>query len=212
LDVLYNFAIPFPGPRKTTFTSSDRTISMPRANKKAIDVYVGERVRRLRMQHGLSEEKLADRLGVTLEQVQTYEQGANPIGPDCLAQIAEIFSVTSSYFFVGAPRVFGLASEAQATISAAHVTIAKFVRSDDGQALASAFERISDGTLRRVPTDHNLLVGEVVVQHREKDSETAEPSAMRISGLGIALIASLGLWVVLGVAVWGALSAWHHGL
>lgn len=116
---------------------------MPRASKKAIDVYVGERVRGLRMQHDLSEEKFADRLGGTLDQVQKYEQGAIHISPNRLAQIAGIFSVTSSYFLEGAPRVSGLGSEAQAAISAYHVG------SDDGQALARAFERISDATLRR---------------------------------------------------------------
>ena len=46
----------------------------------AIDAHVGSRLRMRRMMLGMSQEKLADGLGLTFQQVQKYEKGANRMG------------------------------------------------------------------------------------------------------------------------------------
>ena len=64
-----------------------------------IDVFVGSRVRLRRLMVGMSQEALADRLGVTFQQVQKYEKGTNRISASRLQAIAEVFRVPPSFFF-----------------------------------------------------------------------------------------------------------------
>ena len=68
-----------------------------------IDKHVGSRVRMRRMMLGMSQEKLGDALGLTFQQVQKYEKGANRIGASRLQQISLILQVPVSFFFEGAP-------------------------------------------------------------------------------------------------------------
>jgi transcriptional regulator with XRE-family HTH domain len=63
------------------------------------DVDVGHRVRAMRLEKGMSQGKLGDALGVTFQQVQKYEKGANRIGAGRLQRIAEVFNVPVSAFF-----------------------------------------------------------------------------------------------------------------
>jgi DNA-binding XRE family transcriptional regulator len=48
------------------------------------DIHVGGRVRQGRTLLGLSQEKLGDAVGLTFQQIQKYERGANRIGASCL--------------------------------------------------------------------------------------------------------------------------------
>src|SRR5436190_23724934 len=71
------------------------------------DKHVGARVRMRRMMLGMSQEKLGDALGLTFQQVQKYEKGANRIGASRLQQISNILQVPVSFFFEGAPQAPG---------------------------------------------------------------------------------------------------------
>jgi DNA-binding XRE family transcriptional regulator len=53
-----------------------------------IDIHVGSRMRMRRMALGMSQEKLATALGLTFQQVQKYEKGANRMGSSRLQQAA----------------------------------------------------------------------------------------------------------------------------
>ena len=64
-----------------------------------VDVHVGRRVRVRRTLLGLSQEKLGEALGLTFQQVQKYECGANRISASRLYQIGHILDVPVSYFF-----------------------------------------------------------------------------------------------------------------
>ena len=68
-----------------------------------IDRHVGSRVRMRRMLAGVSQEKLGEALGLTFQQVQKYEKGANRISASRLQQIAKMLEVPVSFFFDGAP-------------------------------------------------------------------------------------------------------------
>lgn len=64
-----------------------------------VDVHVGARVRLRRTLLGMSQEKLGDAIGLTFQQVQKYERGANRIGASRLYELARVLDVPVSYFF-----------------------------------------------------------------------------------------------------------------
>ncbi len=64
-----------------------------------IDVHVGSRVRLRRTLLGLSQEKLGEALGLTFQQVQKYERGANRIGASRLFDLSRVLDVPISFFY-----------------------------------------------------------------------------------------------------------------
>src|SRR5215813_3000746 len=68
----------------------------------SIDKHVGSRVRMRRIMLAMSQEHLADALGVTYQQVQKNEKGTNRIGASRLQQLSEILQVPVAFFFEGA--------------------------------------------------------------------------------------------------------------
>ena len=67
----------------------------------AVDRKLGERVRARRHQLGMNQEKLARLLGVTFQQVQKYETGANRIAASRLFEIAAVLDMPVGRFFEG---------------------------------------------------------------------------------------------------------------
>ena len=68
-------------------------------NPNPIDIHVGGRVRLRRTLLGMSQEKLAQALGLTFQQIQKYERGANRIGSSRLYHLSQILDVPVSFFF-----------------------------------------------------------------------------------------------------------------
>src|SRR5262249_5307405 len=68
------------------------------------DQHVGSRVRMRRKMLAMSQQKLGAALGLTFQQVQKYERGANRIGASRLQQISQILQVPVAFFFEGAPN------------------------------------------------------------------------------------------------------------
>jgi transcriptional regulator with XRE-family HTH domain len=64
-----------------------------------IDVYVGTQIRTRRLLLGMNQEELAQRLGLTFQQVQKYESGANRVSASRLWEIAAILKMPIGYFF-----------------------------------------------------------------------------------------------------------------
>jgi transcriptional regulator with XRE-family HTH domain len=64
-----------------------------------IDVHVGSRVRLRRTLLGMSQEKLGEAIGLTFQQVQKYERGANRIGASRLYDLSRVLDVPVSFFF-----------------------------------------------------------------------------------------------------------------
>lgn len=72
------------------------------SNANSIDRRVGERIRRRRVLLGVTQDQLADALGISYQQIQKYETGANRVSAGRLAQIAEVLEVQPGWFF-GSP-------------------------------------------------------------------------------------------------------------
>ena len=65
------------------------------------DRYVGGRIRERRVMLGLSQQQMADMIGVTYQQTHKYERGINRISAGRLYEIAQVLRVPLSYFFEG---------------------------------------------------------------------------------------------------------------
>jgi transcriptional regulator with XRE-family HTH domain len=81
-----------------------RTLSTARrstARTQDIDRHVGGRVRERRIMLGLTQQQLADLIGVTYQQAHKYERAINRISAGRLFEIAQVLGVPVSYFFTG---------------------------------------------------------------------------------------------------------------
>ena len=112
-----------------------------------IDKHVGSRVRMRRKMLAMSQEQLADALGLSFQQVQKNENGTNRIGANRLQQISHIFQVPVEFFFEGAPNASAPHGSNGSTLSMAHID--DFVSNSDGLRLIGAFMRIDNAAVRR---------------------------------------------------------------
>ena len=111
------------------------------------DKYVGSRVRMRRLMLHMSQERLADQLGLTFQQVQKYEKGTNRISASRLQEISQILEVPVPFFFEGAPQTSVRPHIVGEAPSPAYVT--EFLATSDGLALVDAFRRIKNVSLKR---------------------------------------------------------------
>ena len=77
-----------------------------------VDIYVGERVRQRRGLLGMTQAKLAHALGLTFQQVQKYERGANRISASRLHDLARVLDVSIEHFFDDMPPEVAASSPA----------------------------------------------------------------------------------------------------
>ncbi len=75
-----------------------------------VDVHVGARLRIRRTLLGLSQTSLADAIGLTFQQVQKYERGANRMGSSRLYDLARVLDVPIEYFFDDMPTAVAASS------------------------------------------------------------------------------------------------------
>jgi transcriptional regulator with XRE-family HTH domain len=101
------------------------------------DAEIGQRVRALRLQRGLSQTELGQLISVTFQQVQKYEKGANRISAGRLQRMAEVLDVPVAYFFA-----------VPADTSDAAAEEAGFLRTEGALRLARAYARIKEPGVR----------------------------------------------------------------
>ena len=120
-----------------------------------IDAHVGSRMRMRRMMLGMSQEKLATAFGVSFQQVQKYERGANRMGSSRLQHAASILRVPVSYFFEdGADGPFKSSSD----LAPSYVD--DFVTTSDGLRLMKAFMRLRPALQRGIVALVNEVAGD----------------------------------------------------
>ncbi|MGD9649372.1 MAG: helix-turn-helix domain-containing protein [Dongiaceae bacterium] len=132
-----------------------------KGRKSPVDAHVGSRLRYLRSVTGISQEKLADALGITFQQVQKYESGANRIGASRLFDISQVLSTPINFFFdefdAANVKAFpGVAAPKQAAYQVEPKITA------DINELLRAYNRIKDPKVRKsvVEMVRNLAKGE----------------------------------------------------
>ena len=123
---------------------------MAKKGPNPIDKHVGSRVRMRRLMLGMSQGKLAGGLGLTFQQVQKYEKGANRIGASRLQHLANILQVPIPFFFEGLPPSQDSKSLVENTSPS---DVFEFLATTDGVRLARAFTQIPDAKLRRTIVD-----------------------------------------------------------
>ena len=106
------------------------------------DVQVGESIRAHRLIAGMSQSDLANRIGVSFQQVQKYEKGANRVGAGRLPQIAEIFNIPISALFEAHAHAF----PAKGTEGAAP---ARLIASKSALKLLGSYADIKNSAIRR---------------------------------------------------------------
>lgn len=110
-----------------------------------IDMHVGSQIRLHRKMIGMSQTALADRLGITFQQIQKYEKGTNRVGASRIQGIASILGIkVSALFPTGQSGV-----DQQAAAGEEGLAIETFAASSEGFALNQAFTQIKDVNVRK---------------------------------------------------------------
>ena len=118
-----------------------------------IDRHVGLRIRMRRRELGVSQEKLADSIGLTFQQVQKYERAANRVSASKLWEMARALHTSVNYFYEG----LGPASPEQPGSNAPRDVVQDFLLTSDGLELAAQKVKpgemtgITPGFIKRAP-------------------------------------------------------------
>ncbi len=103
-----------------------------------LDQRVGDRLRSLRLKMGVSQSELGASAGVTFQQVQKYERGANRISASRMIQFAERLGVAPAYFVEG----FGGGSKASGDTIKSARAIESVAASNEGVAVLQAMAQM----------------------------------------------------------------------
>ena len=106
-----------------------------------LDIEVGRRVRALRLEKGMSQEKLGNQLALTFQQIQKYENGTNRIGAAKLQRIAQILGVSVSALYPD-PVPAGRTSQ----------EVAELIDTSSSLRLLRAYSRMRSPSLQRALT------------------------------------------------------------
>jgi transcriptional regulator with XRE-family HTH domain len=111
----------------------------------AVDEHIGKRVKARRLSIDLSQERLAELVGVTFQQIQKYENGVNRIAASRLWDMARALGVPVSYFFEGlrAEPAPGVAEDGPDDL------VYDMMATPEGQRLLQIFGAIKSPKLRR---------------------------------------------------------------
>lgn len=114
-----------------------------------VDRHVGLHIRMRRKALGISQERLAESLGLTFQQVQKYERGANRVSASKLWEIARALRTNVAYFYEG------LEAEAaeEATRGFMGANAQEFLLTPEGMELAATFPRVRRPGVRRKVLD-----------------------------------------------------------
>jgi len=109
------------------------------------DIHIGGRIRLARLEIHMSQEKLGERLGLTFQQVQKYEKGANRVGGSRLWAISQVLGVPPAFFFEGLDDP---ALDDAGTAAVVNERNA-FMATTEGQKLATRFLAIESDAVRQ---------------------------------------------------------------
>ncbi|USQ95947.1 helix-turn-helix domain-containing protein [Caulobacter sp. RL271] len=109
-----------------------------------IDLHVGARIRMRRKILGVSQERLAEDLGLTFQQIQKYERGANRVSASKLYEIARSLQSSVAYFFEGLAD-----TTHEGVAEGGEPFVHDFLMTSEGLELAALFPKITRSKVRR---------------------------------------------------------------
>jgi transcriptional regulator with XRE-family HTH domain len=112
------------------------------AGPNPIDRHVGLRIRLRRKELGISQEKLAESIGLTFQQVQKYERAANRVSASKLWEVARALETSISYFYEGLPTDGEIRCQSGPKLE-------DFLLTTEGMELARYFPQIPQQGVRR---------------------------------------------------------------
>jgi transcriptional regulator with XRE-family HTH domain len=136
-----------------------RASTTKKGRPNSADTQIGKSIRAHRLIAGMSQGDLAKLLGVSFQQVQKYEKGANRVGAGRLPQIAEIFNIPISVLFKG----YADTSPGKGTGSAAPVGL---ITDPTVLKLLTSYAGISNRAIRRCVAE---LVDEIAKASKKKN-------------------------------------------
>jgi len=133
--------------------------------KQDVDAHVGKRLRLRRTMMGLSQEAVAKAVGITFQQVQKYEKGANAMNSNRLYEFAQFMHVPVAYFFEGLEHGAADAQMGFAEESEKFDHNIKRVSDRESLEMMKAFKRIKEQIVRkrladlvRAVADHKAIL------------------------------------------------------
>jgi transcriptional regulator with XRE-family HTH domain len=115
---------------------------MPQKPPNPVDVQVGKRLRMWRTNREISRITLGEAIGLTEQQIQKYESGANRIGASRLQKMCSVLKIPVSFLFEDAPA----SSPGE---NGMPQDIIDFMASEEGGRFVAAYSRITDRKMRR---------------------------------------------------------------
>ncbi|WP_064697146.1 helix-turn-helix domain-containing protein [Rhizobium aegyptiacum] len=122
----------------------NRRLCLEKKKPHPTDVEVGSRIRIRRRILNMSQTTLADKLGLTFQQVQKYEKGTNRVGASRLQAVADALEVPVSFFFDPLESTPELVRG-----SGMERDLIDFLSSAEGIALNQAFRKLTSVDVRR---------------------------------------------------------------
>ena len=116
----------------------------PALGPNPVDRHVGLRIRMRRKELGISQERLAESIGLTFQQVQKYERAANRVSASKLWEMSRALATNISYFYEG----LGDAIESPGS-NLPRESMQDFLLTAEGIELAAVFPKIAKGRVRR---------------------------------------------------------------
>lgn len=132
-----------------------------------VDTHVGARLRMRRLILKLSQEKLGDMLGITFQQVQKYERGANRVSASRLWKLSQLLDVPVSFFFEGLAG--GVHNDSFGEGEQSEI-VYDFIKSPEGLELARTVAQIKNPVIRKQILD--LAKSLAAHQSPDESSET----------------------------------------
>jgi transcriptional regulator with XRE-family HTH domain len=133
-----------------------------------IDRHVGLRIRLRRKELGVSQERLAESIGLTFQQIQKYERAANRVSASKLWELAGALQISVAYFYEGLdlPGPFNGRSSVDAAVR-------DFMLTDEGAEMAAMFPRIRERRMRR----KILELIRLMADDQDEDEDADAPEA-----------------------------------
>lgn len=107
--------------------------------KHPVDVHVGKRIRQRRWLIGMTQQQLADAVGIKFQQIQKYETGMNRVSASRLWDVARTLGVSIAYFFEDLPEASGASAPGSDEMA-----------SKEAMELVRAFHTIPEAQRRRL--------------------------------------------------------------